>query len=296
MTEDEEKDEFALLAQIRATPHDVLVRRRYADLVSAHDAERGEYTRIALQDTWGGAKARYDELSRREPAWAAELGLPGIACQWRRGLPSVVSTDADAFVSCADALARLPIANLTLSGPRTATVERLCACLASVSSPALERLALLSVRLGTEAARLFESRALAPLRSLHVRDDLGAEVAALGRAEHVHELRVLELPQCRITDAGVVVLASSLHLASLEELHLQGNELGREGVEALAQTTSMPGLRRLSLADNPLRSGGQHYVELSEDSDGVSGWYDNRYSSDDVRGWFRHRPDLSIHV
>ncbi|MBA2541640.1 MAG: hypothetical protein H0V17_18495 [Deltaproteobacteria bacterium] len=60
--------------------------------------DRGEYTQIALQETWGDAKDRYYELSCREAEWAAELGLGGIYCQWYCGLPATIVTDADAFV------------------------------------------------------------------------------------------------------------------------------------------------------------------------------------------------------
>jgi uncharacterized protein (TIGR02996 family) len=287
-------DELGLLAQIRANPHDKQVRRVYGDLLIERGDERGEYTQIALQETWGDAKERYDELSRREAAWAVELGLGTMFCQWYRGLPSTIVADVDAFVNHADALARLPIANVTLQQPRRATVEQFCGALIAVSSPAFERLALLSLSLGADARHVFESGALAPLRYLHVRDDLRDSIASLGRAEHVRDLRTLELPQCRIDDAGITTLASSQQFASLESLYLQGNELGREGAIALANATGMPQLKKLYLVDNPFRSGGQHYTEFSEHSDGVSGWYDNRFSHQEIRAWFAHRPGLQV--
>ena len=286
--------ERRLLEQIRANPHDKQVRRVYGDMLGERGDERGEYTQIALQETWGDAKPRYDELSRREGEWAAELGLGTIFCQWHRGLPALISTDVDAFVSHAEALARLPIENVTLSGPRHATVESLCEALVAVSSPAFERLALLSLQLGADARHVFESRALAPLRYLHVRDDLRDSIASLGSTEHVRDLRELELPQCRIDDRGISALARSQRFASLRSLSLRGNDLGREGALALATATGMPNLKRLDLVDNPFRSGGTHYTELSDDSDGVSGWYDNRYARETILAWFAHRPGLQV--
>lgn len=286
--------ERSLLEQIRANPHDKQLRRVYGDMLIERGDVRGEYTQIVLQETWGDSKQRYDELRHREPQWAAELGLGGIFCQWHRGLPSTVVTDADSFMNHADALARLPIADVTLSAPRHATVERVCAALVAVASPAFERLALLSLGFGAEAGHLFESRALAPLRYLHVRDDLRDSIASLGRTVHVHDLRTLELPQCRIDDAGIAALAGSLHFSSLESLSINGNELGREGAVALANATGMPKLKKLYLAHNPFRSGGQSYVEFSEESDGVSGWFDNRYSAQEIRALFAHRPDLQV--
>ncbi|MBA2541639.1 MAG: hypothetical protein H0V17_18490 [Deltaproteobacteria bacterium] len=119
-------------------------------------------------------------------------------------------------------------------------------------------------------------------------------IATLGRTEYVRNLRALELPQCRIDDAAIAAFASSQHFSSLESLSIQGNELGREGAVALANATGMPKLKKLYLIDNPLRFGGQHYTEFFEDSDGVSGWYDNRYSHQEIRELFAHRPGLQV--
>ncbi len=90
--------ELSLLEQIRANPHDKQLRRVYGDMLLERGDDRGEYTQIALQETWGDAKDRYYELSCREAEWAAELGLGGIYCQWYCGLPATIVTDADAFV------------------------------------------------------------------------------------------------------------------------------------------------------------------------------------------------------
>ncbi len=54
--------ELSLLEQIRANPHDKQLRRVYGDMLLERGDDRGEYTQIALQETWGDAKDKAGDL------------------------------------------------------------------------------------------------------------------------------------------------------------------------------------------------------------------------------------------
>ena len=160
--------------------------------------------------------------------------------------------------------------------------------------PALESLTISRSKLGAGAGAAHVLSRVTSLRSLYIsEDDLRDAIVGLDLAP-TRTLRALQLPKCHLGDAGAAALASSQAFLELESLVLTGNELTLEGVVALANATGMPKLTELHVSDNRLLTGRQTYVESPEDSEGVSGYYDERIPPDEIRALFAHRPGLRV--
>jgi uncharacterized protein (TIGR02996 family) len=115
---------------------------------------------------------------------------------------------------------------------------------------------------------LARSPALGELRRLKLRYSKGRQGvperphigphggAALAQAAFASRLRVLDLSQQKVSDAGLVGLAASGGYTHLEELQLSENEIGDTGVLALVGATQLQRLTTLRLSGNHIGPAG----------------------------------------
>jgi hypothetical protein len=109
---------------------------------------------------------------------------------------------------------------------------------------------------GKQVAGWLAPLAAAPVQILHLRGELGLQGAeALARAQHLGQLKSLNLAGAKIGAEGMRALAKATHLDSLEALYLGGNELGDEGAQALAEG-HFSSLRYLQLSGNNIGPAG----------------------------------------
>lgn len=254
-------DEQRLLEQICADPHDVQLRSVYADLLIARgDVERGEYTALGVEwlqeRLYPERGERYSVLRKNEPRWTAELGLADAGkVRWEGGLPSLIDTTSDLVLQHAEAINRLPIAELhfwhgvrdvakLVAMPAFARVERLVIGGYSGRIPDHE-IAALAAPLPALREISFASNAVG---------DGGA--AALGTAPWVPQLQKLSIDH-GLTGAGLARMLRGRDLPRLRELSFVNTSLGDHGGRALADC-ALPVLERLVFASAGLGAGAAH--------------------------------------
>jgi len=105
---------------------------------------------------------------------------------------------------------------------------------------------------------LAESDLMAGLRALYLGgNNLSPTVGTLGAWGAPRNLRVLDLTENRLGDAGAAALADSPHLRGLIHLDLAQNTLEDAGAEALAASPHLGGLIYLNLFGNVISAPAQ---------------------------------------
>lgn len=221
-----------LIEEIRANPEDDQLRLVYADSLLANGDERGEYIHLAIAASRDHTKvtpdqwARLSMLTKRERAWAKELGCEALAATWERGFPSFTSTDDRTLVAHLDALRRVPIQRVAISV--SDAMEQLAA------APELAFLAGISVR--GQLARVGQTFVLQPIPR--------HQLAALCASPNTQRLRRVELGENALTDETAETVGGACWLDQLEELRL--GQLSAVGVERIL-TRELPRLRHLAI-------------------------------------------------
>jgi uncharacterized protein (TIGR02996 family) len=259
-------DELALLSALARTPDDEGARLVYGDWLAENgEAQLAELVLVQTELEKPGPltderrkrlTARQDELVPiAQERWLARLGLRGLSCRLRRGLPARVEVAAADFVE-----ARLtPIAEVFLpeivlrASQQHWSEESLqedLHLLASCANLALvQRLDLSGIgyftRSGERGAQGFvlapvlvakatQSPRLDRLRSLAIRaGGINSKLVGGLVSARLAQLEELDLAANSIGDRGAVALASSPYLAQVRRLDLSANLIGPEGARAL---------------------------------------------------------------
>ena len=131
--------------------------------------------------------------------------------------------------------------------------------LAAARLPRLRALHLTRTRPGDAGVvALAESDLMAGLRALYLGgNNLSPTVGTLGAWGAPRNLRVLDLTENRLGDAGAAALADSPHLRGLIHLDLAQNTLEDAGAEALAASPHLGGLIYLNLFGNVISAPAQ---------------------------------------
>jgi uncharacterized protein (TIGR02996 family) len=198
----------------------------------------GEVPRGQLWQRWLGPIASFGGTFVR--------GLPVLACEVTRLLepdvPALLAREEFAFIQ-----------HVQLTGTTGPRLEALVAIPEFCHVPGLRLFPPCGVLAANESARVLRSPNLTGLRRL---DNYGmnpgaAGLRALASNPALARLRVLSIPQRRISDTAVAALARSKHLARLEALDLSSNSIGDVGAMALARPDALPGLWSVDLRANP---------------------------------------------
>ncbi|MGZ3454859.1 MAG: TIGR02996 domain-containing protein [Polyangiales bacterium] len=130
--------------------------------------------------------------------------------------------------------------------------------------PALESLRFEDAYPAPDLTRLFAMPEFTQIRSLRLAHNFLEDEAALtlARAEHVANLRELDLSYCRITNEGGKAVATAKNLRHLRRLNLRSN--ARIGVAAFTKTKSFADLEHLDLRDNSIPEKGSALLKLRE--------------------------------
>ena len=199
-----------------------------------------QLTSLSCRDDRAGGRTLVEGLTRlTDPPRLKSLDLSGIRLGEHLGR-----------LLAAPALSAVEELNLGDTNLRSAAVR----VIAAANLPRLRTLHLLRTQpeeAGVHA--LAGSELFAGLRSLSLGGNNLPPAAAVSLAgPGAASLRVLDLRENRLGDAGAATLANSPHLGNLLHLDLATNAIGDAGAEALADSPHLAGLICLDLHGNPL--------------------------------------------
>ncbi|MFQ3650200.1 MAG: TIGR02996 domain-containing protein [Gemmataceae bacterium] len=280
----------ALLADIRANPDDVGLRRIYADWLEDHgDSARAEFIRVQLDlaalDEWDEARPALMQREQELLAAHRDLWLAGLPTTqgvfFEAGFPERWWLDGPRFIAYGPRIAaHTPIVCLSLTQLREDAVAQAVgqfSLLDTVRYLSLESSQLsewnlikwlqyrsfselcglsLSLLLLNGAALSALLRHPASLRLEHL--DLsfsglyGTDLENLAQAPTLGRLRSLKLDGNHLGNLEMDFLAAASHWSELEELRLRSGEMSVAGLRSLARAPFLSRLRRLDLSFNPL--------------------------------------------
>lgn len=244
------------LASIRENLDDDTPRLVFADWLQENgDEDHAEFIRLQCAIARGASteKARADELLRaNRKRWLR--GLPKSLvdnpgrCQFRRGLPALVTMKARRFVAEGKAVQRLTaLEELTLEEPSPEAIGSQTL----VGVPGLKLMHVTSAIVEALAA----SKVVPSLRSLSLTPRWGVRVSqrslrALFANPKLKRLRRFETHTIEHGDIVTEAIVGSRRIAGLEELALLDASFDEDGMAALASCPRMASLRVLRLTGN----------------------------------------------
>ena len=190
-------EEETLLRRIIEAPHDLGLRRRFAELVEPRNDPRARLIRLQLSPSGDEGETEAYNLVRMHPDWSAPLEALGARdVKLAAGFPEAITIDADVLLERARELfSAAPLKTLHVRGAKG--------------------------RVG-EVVRLDR---LATIEALDL-DDQGVtddDLVTLAASPHASRLRRLDLRFNPITARGIEALVVSPHLKRLEMVNLDGN-------------------------------------------------------------------------
>lgn len=252
---------------IREEPDQSAHRLVYADWLEDLDdpvlAARGEFIRLQCQREClksddprkAACLSRERELwNRFGRVWATPVSELVGSYEFRRGFVEKVRLDAADFLRHAGRILELgPITEVELA-VRSGNLPALAHC------SNLHRVTALDIHCsGCDPdllQRLFETPALAALKTLRVRALQAPALHALVEARHWKSLTTLDLASNPVGSEGVEALAYSGRLPGLRTLFIHTCQLTMAGVVTLAGSPLLGQLRALDLRSNSVTSGG----------------------------------------
>lgn len=250
------------LGTIRENLDDDTPRLVFADWLQENgDEDHAEFIRLQCAQARGGVAdgTCVNELLRaNRKRWLR--GLPKSLidnpsrCQFRRGLPALVTMKANRFVADGNRVQQLTaLEELTLEEPSPA----------AINSPALVGVPGLKLMHVTSAIveALAASRAVASLRGISLTPRWGVRVSqrslrALFANPKLKRLRRLETHTIEHGDIVAQAIVGARHITGLEQLTLWDATFCENGMAALANCPRMASLRVLRLPGNMVTDDG----------------------------------------
>jgi uncharacterized protein (TIGR02996 family) len=263
---------------ILAAPEDDDVRLVFADWLSEQGDPLGEFIQIqcALGRALIGAGGKYasrtgrklpfesrkelearerELLKEHERVWLAPVRAHIREWQTRRGFLDHVVADVRAFLDGLDALCKVPLSSVQLTGFKPEAADDL---LRARRHPSLHTMDFSQNRIGPRLAHVLGSELFAHVRTLRLYGNpLGeAGLARLAQCPFP-ELESLQLSRVEMTPRGIETLSRAPFFARLRHLDLYWNEgLDASCVPALERATALETLRigSTSIGDDGLQA------------------------------------------
>lgn len=283
-------DREALLRSVCENPDDDLARLVFADWLDEHDEpERAEFIRVQIELSGAVKGKRRELLKARERAlieehaerWVAELRDyidDNFTIPWhdyfRRGFVEQIPVLGETLVEAGSELfAQAPIREVWLADEED--YDELAKC------PHLLRLRVIDLEMaglseGFGPAKLFRSRYLAKLRTLHAcgyDDNCHLDIPGIRgivTSKHLGNLTHLDLSCNWFGAAGTRELLKAANLTSLDRLEFEGVGMGDEGAIALAATPWMTQIKSLNLVANDIGEAGARAILESPHLSGLT--------------------------